>query len=152
MPMTENIVHKKYRILVDSINDIYDRISMWKKSEDIELTDGSDLDTKLSNMNTVISANLSNLATVEPSTTASQAYAKGNLLVLNNQLYKVIATIQSGGTIVTSGSAANVQAITIGTFSNMLTASNGSYFYFDHVNGHYGFYTDSAKTNFVQIT
>ena len=152
MPMTENIAHKKYRILVDAINDIYDRISFWRKAEDIELTDGSDLDTKLSGMNTLISSNISNLATVEASTTASQPYVKGNMLVLNGQLYKVIAAIAQGATIVTSGAAANVEAVTVGTLSNMVTASDGAFFYFDYVDGHYGFYTDSAKTNFVPIT
>ena len=151
MPMTENIVHKKYRILTDAINDIYDRISMWRKSEDIELTDGSDLDTKLSGMNTLISSNISNLATVESTTTASQPYIKGNMLVLNDQLYKVIAAIAQGASIVTSGAAANVEAISVGTLSNMLAANDGSFFYFDHVGGKYGFYTDSAKTNFIPI-
>ena len=152
MAMTENIVHKKYRILVDAINDIYDRISMWRKSSDIYLTDGSALDTTLSNMNTVIGKNLTNFAQVESSTTSAHAYIKGNLLILNNQLYRVKAAIAVGGTIITSGSTANVEAISVSTLSSMLTASNGSYFYFDYVSGHYGFYTDASKTTFIQIS
>lgn len=151
MAFTENIVHKKYRILVDAVNGIYDRISMWRKSSDIELSDGTSLDTKLSSMNTLIASNISNLATVQASTTASQAYVKGNLLVLNNQLYRVKAAIASGASIVTSGSGANVEAITISTLSSMLSASNGYFFYFDYKNGHPGFYTDAGKTNFIQI-
>ena len=152
MAMTENIVHKKYRILVDEVNDIFDRISFKRKSTDIALTDGSQLDTKLTNMNTVIGKNFSNFGTVQSSTTASQAYVKGNMLVLNNQLYRVKAAIASGAQIVTSGSGANVEAVSVSTLSSMLSASNGYFFYFDYVNGHYGFYTDSAKTTFVQIS
>lgn len=151
MPFTENIAHKKYRILVDAVNGIYDRISMWRKSSDIELADGSALDTKLTSMNTSIASNISNLANVEATTTASQAYIKGNMLVLNDQLYRVKAAIPSGATIVTTGSGANVEAISISTLSSMLSASNGYFFYFDYKDGKPGFYTDAGKTNFIQI-
>lgn len=55
-------------------------------------------------------ANASNLATIESSTTASQAYSTGDHLVLNGQLYEVIADIASGETFVegTNISARNV--------------------------------------------
>lgn len=149
MPMTENIVHKKYRILVDAINDIYDRISMWRRTTDIELTDGSDLDTKLVNMNAIIDSNVTNLAQIEETTTSAHVYAKGNMLVLDGQLYRAIAAIAVGTELVPDF---NIQAVTVGTLSNMVSASDGSFFYFDYVDGHYGFYTDSAKTHFVQIT
>ena len=55
----------------------------------------------------------SNLATVEGTTTASQAYAIGDYLVYGGQLYKVTAAIASGGTIVLTGSGANVMATTV---------------------------------------
>ena len=151
MAMTENIVHKKYRILTDAINDIYDRISWWRKSTDIALPSGVALDTKLNSMNTTINQNLANMGTIQNTTVATQNYVKGNTLVLNNQLYRVKAAIASGGTIVTSGSTANVETISVSTLSSMLSASNGYFFYFDYKNGKPGFYTDSSKTTYIQI-
>lgn len=54
-----------------------------------------------------------NLATIETTTTASQAYAVGDYLVYGGQLYKVTTAIASGGTIVVTGSGANVAATTV---------------------------------------
>lgn len=54
-----------------------------------------------------------NLATIEPTTTASKAYAVGDYFVYSGQLYKVTTAIASGGTIVTSGVSANVEATTV---------------------------------------
>ena len=77
-----------------------------------------------------------NLAPVEPTSTASQAYAEGDLLVSNEQLYKATAAISSGGTI-TPGT--NVSATTLSqevaggggsmpyqTYINLSTAWSGS--------------------------
>lgn len=58
-----------------------------------------------------ISDLLGDFATVESSTTASQAYAVGDFLVLNQKLYKVTTAISSGGTI-TVGT--NVTQTTVG--------------------------------------
>ena len=55
---------------------------------------------------------LSNLATIEGTTTASKAYAVGDYLVLTGQLYKVTQAIAQGGTI-TVGT--NVVADTVGS-------------------------------------
>lgn len=45
--MTENLVSgKKYRILVDAANDIWDRISFWTKASDVIFNDGSALEGK----------------------------------------------------------------------------------------------------------
>lgn len=62
--------------------------------------------------NTLKGAN-GNLATIETTTTASQAYGVGDYLVYNGQLYKVTTAIASGGTIVVTGSGANVVATTV---------------------------------------
>jgi hypothetical protein len=56
---------------------------------------------------------LGNFATVETTTTASQAYAIGSRLVYNGVLYRVTTAIASGGTIVTTGNNANVVAVTV---------------------------------------
>ena len=148
--MTENIVHKKYRILVDEVNDVWNRISWWTKSEDVHLTSGVSLDTDLSNKNTQINANLANLGTVETSP-STHAYTKGQMLVYNNQLYKVIAAIAVGNAL-TVGT--NIQAVSISSLSSMLVATDGTQFYFDYKDGHYGFYPNASKTasQFVAIT
>lgn len=54
-----------------------------------------------------------NLAVVEPTTTATQAYAVGDLLVYGGQLYEVTAAISAGGTI-TPGT--NVTPTTMGAY------------------------------------
>lgn len=46
--MTENIVTgKKYRVLVDEKNDIWDRVSLWTSSTDVECGDGETAERKL---------------------------------------------------------------------------------------------------------
>ena len=78
------------------------------------LSDQTDLNNALN-----AKANASNLATIESSTTASQAYTAGeDYLVLNGQLYEVIADIASGETL-TVGT--NISATTVG---EELTALN----------------------------
>lgn len=56
---------------------------------------------------------LGNFATVETTTTASQAYAIGSRLIYNGVLYRVTTAIALGGTIVTTGNNANVVAVTV---------------------------------------
>lgn len=52
--MIENIVTgKKYRILVDEENDSWDRISFWTSAEDVECTDGENMETKMSKLQSV---------------------------------------------------------------------------------------------------
>ena len=148
--VTENIVHKKYRILKDEISDIWDRISFWRAAEDVELSNGTDLETDLATKQTKINANMTNLAQVESSSTSAHAYTKGQLLVYNNQLYRVIAAIAVGNTL-TVGT--NIQVVSISILSSMLVATNGNQFYFDYKDGKPGFYPNASKTasQFVQI-
>lgn len=148
--VTENIVHKKYRILKDEISDIWDRISFWRAGTDVYLSNGTGLETDLTNKQTKIDANQTNLAQIETSSTSAHAYTKGQLLIYNNQLYKVIAAIAVGNTL-TVGT--NIQAITISNLSSMLTASTGIQFYFDYKDGKPGFYPNANKTasEFVPI-
>ena len=77
------------------------------------LTDQTDLVAALD-----AKANTSTLATVESTSTASQAYSVGDYLVLNGQLYEVIADIDSGETL-TVGT--NISATNVG---DELTALN----------------------------
>ena len=59
-------------------------------------------------------ANQVQIATVEESTTASQAYSAGDYLVLDGVLYKVTDDIAQDGTIVTEGEGKNVDLATVG--------------------------------------
>ena len=148
--VTENIVHKKYRILKDEISDIWDRISFWRAGTDVYLSNGTGLETDLTNKQTKIDKNFTNLAQVETSNKSAHAYTKGQLLVYNNKLYRVIAAISVNNTL-TVGT--NIQAITISNLSSMLTATNGNQFYFDYKDGKPGFYPNASKTasQFVPI-
>ena len=70
------------------------------------LSDQTDLNTALAAKD-----NASNIATIEATSSASQAYAVGDYLVYNGQLYSVTAAIESGETI-TPGT--NVTAVSVG--------------------------------------
>ena len=54
------------------------------------------------------------IATIEPTTTASQNYAVGDYLFHEWKFYRVTTAISSGGTITTTGGSANVAETTIG--------------------------------------
>lgn len=58
-------------------------------------------------------ASESEIAPVEATTTASRAYAVGDLLIYNGTLYRVTTAIASGGTIMTTGGSMNVAATTV---------------------------------------
>ena len=47
---TENIVSKKFRILTDAVNKVYDRCSFWTKASDIEFSNGNNAQTTLSSI------------------------------------------------------------------------------------------------------
>lgn len=70
---------------------------------------------------------LTNIATVESSTTASRPYAVGDHLILDGQYYVVTTAISQGGTIVTSGSGQNVDVDTVSSgLRNKAAASAGT--------------------------
>lgn len=79
------------------------------------LTDQTDLVAALD-----AKANTSTLATVESTSTASQAYSVGDYLVYNGILYKVISAINSGETLTPN---TNIEATTTGA---ELTSLNNS--------------------------
>ena len=74
------------------------------------------------------------IAPIEESSTASKAYAVGDLFFYENVLYKVTIAISSGGTIVTEGNNANVTETNIDSelkgkndeWSSTATVSNGA--------------------------
>ena len=141
--VTENIVHKKYRILKDAINDVYDRISYWRKGEDIGLSNGTNLENDLAAKDTKINANQTNLGVVQNGNTATQAFVRGQIIVWKNQTYRAKTAIASGATF-TPGT--NIELIAVSTLSSMLVANTGMQFYFDYKDGSPGFYPNANKT------
>ena len=140
---TENIVKNKYyRILKDKTNSIWDRISFWTHADDVELTGGATLSSDLTAKQTKIDATQTDFAQVETSPT-THAYIRGQMLLYNNQLYRVKQTIAVGATL-TVGT--NIEAVSVSTLSSMLTATNGNGFYFDYKDGTPGFYPTASKT------
>lgn len=164
MAMTENIVlGKLYRVLTDVTNDVWDRLSFWKKATDVELNDGTTLEKNKPN------------AILQRST----AYAKGDIAYISDAPSWVMlrcttagttaatipttySTISSTGTIITDGTAkfavydkrpngtlaSNNYIIPtvklVNALDGQLTA-NGKHFYFDYQNGKYGYNTDANR-------
>lgn len=58
------------------------------------------------------------IATVEPSNTASRAYSVGELVYVNGNLYKVITAIASGATFTVN---TNIQSTNVGDFANQFS-------------------------------
>lgn len=51
------VTGRKYRIW-DAVNNIWKRISYWTKATDVEFNDGTNLEDKISNMNTEITQDI----------------------------------------------------------------------------------------------
>lgn len=140
---TENIVKNQYyRILKDKANNLWERISYWTHADDVELSNGNSLTTDLADKNTKISNLFSDLAPVENSSTASQGYSKGQCLIYENRLYRVIDDILPNGTL---NVGVNIELMSVSELSTMTTANTGAEFYFDIKNGTYGFYPTAEK-------
>lgn len=148
---TENIVKNQYyRILKNATQHIWNRISYWTHADDVELENGTILSSDLAAKDEKISDLLTDFAPVERSATASQAYMKGQCLIYDNQFYRAIAAIARGNALVVG---TNIQVMSASEISTMLTANNGSEFYFDVKDGKYGFYPNASKTSseFIQF-
>ena len=162
--MTENIVTgKKYRILIDAVNDIWDRISFWAKASDVEFDDGT---TAEANKAVAI---LKRNASYTIGTVAYEPSAPSWVLLRCTQagttaavIPSTYSTISSVGTVITDGTARFTvyDVRPSGTLSNSeyqvpamslvngldaeLTA-NGNKFYFDYQNDTYGYNTSASR-------
>lgn len=54
MSVINTVTGKKYRILKDAVNKIWDQISFWTSSVDVEFADGMDAETKLGAINGLV--------------------------------------------------------------------------------------------------
>lgn len=162
--MTENIVTgKKYRILTDAANDIWDRISFWTKASDVQYDDNT---TAEANKAVAI---LKRNASYTIGTVAYEPSAPSWVLLRCTQagttaavIPSTYSTISSVGTVITDGTARFTvyDVRPSGTLSNSeyqvpamslvngldaeLTA-NGNKFYFDYQNDTYGYNTSASR-------
>ena len=86
------------------------------------------LDTQAHTQVGLIGSVLADIAPVEASTTASQAYQAGSYLIYNNQLYMVTVDIASGGTITVGTNVTSVSAMSalISAVLSLADAYDGS--------------------------
>lgn len=97
---TENIVTgKKYRILKDATNKIWDVMSFWGKAKDVEFDDGKNAETKLGNIQGITSSLASDSSSIAASANAVKQLndkitklnsdIKGELKLVSNQHFLV---------------------------------------------------------------
>lgn len=162
--MVENLVSgKKYRILVDAANDVWDRISFWTKASDVYYDDGTTVEVNKPNAmlkrNTFYSVGSVVYENSAPSWVMFKCTTAGTTAATVPSTY---STISSPGTVITDGTArftvydvrpsstlstSSYQIPTMSLVNNLsseLTA-NGTKFYFDYQNGKYGYNTSSAR-------
>ena len=86
---TENIVSgKKYRILTDAVNKVYDRISFWCKASDVEFNSGSNAQTTLGSI-TGISDSLTSTSSNVAASAASVKALNDKITELSSNLMKI---------------------------------------------------------------
>ena len=162
--MTENIVTgKKYRILTDAANDIWDRISFWSKASDVQYDDNT---TAEANKAVAI---LKRNASYTVGAVAYEPSAPSWVLLKCTQagttaavIPSTYSTISSVGTVITDGtarftvydvrpsatlstSAFQVPAMSLVNGLNSELTANGNKFYFDYQNGKYGYNTSASR-------
>ena len=99
------------------------------------------------------------IAGIEETSTASRAYSINQFLVYNNKLYRVIAAISQGASLVPNTNISettvgaqltsiigtnNSQTTSINTLNGQLT-SGSTHFYFDYKNGRWGWNSSAAR-------
>lgn len=82
-------------------------------------------------------------ATVETTSTASQAYTVGSYIFFDNKLCKTTSAIASGATLAIG---TNLSQTSLGAeITSHLRSSDGKEFYFDVKDGTYGYYPSASK-------
>ena len=162
--MTENIVTgKKYRILTDAANDIWDRISFWSKASDVQYDDNT---TAEANKAVAI---LKRNASYTVGTVAYEPSAPSWVLLKCTQagttsavIPSTYSTISAVGTVITDGTARftvydvrpsgtlsnseyQVPAMSLVSGLDSELTANGNKFYFDYKNSKYGYNTSASR-------
>ena len=162
--MTENIVTgKKYRILTDAANDIWDRISFWSKASDVQYDDNTTAEANKAVAILKRSASYTVGAVAyepsAPSWVLLRCTKAGTTAAVIPSTY---STISSVGTVITDGTARftvydvrpsstlsssgyQIPAMSLVNGLNSELTANGNKFYFDYQNGKYGYNTSSSR-------
>lgn len=163
--MTENIVTGKfYRILTDVTNDVWDRLSFWKKASDVEFEDGTDLENNKPNAilkrNTAYTEGTVAYTSAAPSWVLLKCTQTGTTSANTPSGYSTISAV---GTVITDGTAkftvydrradstlsSSVYQVPtmslVNDIDGQLIAANGDHFYFDYQDGKYGYNTDPER-------
>lgn len=162
--MTENIITGKfYRILTDVTNDVWDRLSFWRKASDIEFDDGTNLENNkpvaILKRSTAYTVGAVAYTTAAPSwvrlvctqagtTASSMPSAYGTIsavgTVISDGTTKfVVYDIRPSDTL--SSSTYQIPSMNLVNDFDSQLAINGVRFYFDYHDGKYGYNTDSSR-------
>lgn len=126
---TENIVTgRKYRILSDAVNQIWDKISFWSKASDTEANDGNTLEYKVGAINGITDA----LDSEDSSIAASSVAVK----TLNDSLQWKLVQAVTGSTAITLPASFSELLVIVGHNVSKNYAFNVPFVYL----------TDDAKT------
>lgn len=162
--MIENIVTGRvFRVLSDASQNIWDRISFWKKASDVEYDDGTNLEDNkpLYMIKRSTSYSLGSVGYIDsaPSWVMFKCTTAGTTAATEPSTYQTIA---SAGTVITDGSAkftvydirfatnfsANdymPPAVSLLDSIDSQLIANGNHFYFDYQNGQYGCNISSSR-------
>ncbi len=89
--MNENIVTgKKYRILVDELSNLWDRISFWTKASDVEFDDGTVLESKMNDVASKADTADSKARTAQEE--AAEAHTRANTAYTNADTAQALAS------------------------------------------------------------
>jgi hypothetical protein len=92
--MAETIVTgRKYRVCVDVSNDTWNVVSFWGKASDVELDDGSDVQSYVDNINTKITGILSGTLSDSTTTAPTSKLLKDQIDSLNTNFNNSVTTI-----------------------------------------------------------
>lgn len=169
--MTERTVTGRfYRVLIDKVNDIWERQSFWKKASDIEFDDGSNLENNrpvgLLRRNTLYEEGAVAYISSAPSWVRLVCTRGGTT---NKTVVPInYSTITSVGDVVDDGSARFcaysvkpestlssenddkiIPSMSLVYKVNSQLTANGKRFYFAYKDGKYGFTLDGDGESFV---
>ena len=164
MAMTENLVSgKKYRILTNAANDVWDRISFWTKASDVYYNDNTTAEANkpaaMLKRSTAYTVGTIAFETTAPSWVLLRCTTAGTTAASVPSTYSTIssvgATITDGTakfavydarpTTTLSTSAYQIPAMSLVNSLNAELTANSKKFYFDYQNSKYGYNTDSAR-------
>lgn len=103
------VTGKKYRILVDAAQKLWQRVSFWTKSTDVEFNDGKTAEVKVGSINGITSSLTSSDGSIALSAAAGRTL-NSNLTTANTNMSKIKVYVGSDGKLhfVNSGGADTV--------------------------------------------